>query len=124
MQLWWTPRRVREEGETPDYRFTLANERTYLAWIRTALALAAGGFAVHQFLPDLRWAIRVGIAVALLVVGALCAVHAVRHWTRCELAMRHGQSLPMSRFPAVLSLAVAVVAVLLVVLAVFGLANG
>ncbi len=24
-------------GEAPDYRFSLANERTFLAWIRTAL---------------------------------------------------------------------------------------
>lgn len=124
LRLWWAPTRIREEGETPDYRFSLANERTFLAWLRTALALAGGGFAVHQFLPDLRWAIRVGIAVTLLAVGALCAVHAVRHWTSCEQAMRNGDDLPISRFPALLSLAVVVVAVLLVVLAVFGLANG
>lgn len=27
------------QGEEPDYRLTLANERTFLAWIRTALAI-------------------------------------------------------------------------------------
>jgi putative membrane protein len=38
----------RHEGTEPDYRFTLANERTFLAWIRTALALLAGGVLLHQ----------------------------------------------------------------------------
>ncbi len=27
-------------GEAPDYRFSLANERTFLAWIRTASGLS------------------------------------------------------------------------------------
>lgn len=55
VRLWFAPSRLRDEGETPDYRFSLANERTFLAWIRTSLALVGGGFAVDQFLPDLRW---------------------------------------------------------------------
>ena len=41
----------RSVGEEPDYRFTLANERTFLAWIRTALALIAGGVALVQLVP-------------------------------------------------------------------------
>ncbi|NUU26153.1 MAG: DUF202 domain-containing protein, partial [Streptomycetaceae bacterium] len=45
--------RLQDIGDEPDYRFTLANERTFLAWIRTALSLLAGGVAVVQFLPDL-----------------------------------------------------------------------
>lgn len=55
VRLWFAPARLKDEGATPDYRFSLANERTFLAWIRTALALVGGGFAVDQFLPDLRW---------------------------------------------------------------------
>ncbi|MEU2230681.1 MULTISPECIES: YidH family protein [Streptomyces] len=123
LRLWFAPQRIRDEGETPDYRFSLANERTFLAWIRTALALVGGGFAVDQFLPDLRWGVRVGLALALLAAGVLCALRAVNHWVRCERAMRRGEDLPVSRFPAVLSLAVAAVALAMVVLVVFGWAG-
>ncbi|MDH2391439.1 MULTISPECIES: YidH family protein [Streptomyces] len=109
LRLWFAPRRISEEGDTPDYRFSLANERTFLAWLRTALALVGGGFAVDQFLPDLRWGVRVGLALALIGAGVLCAVRAVNHWVRCERAMRRGEDLPVSRFPVLLALAVGVV---------------
>ncbi|BDH04621.1 MULTISPECIES: YidH family protein [Streptomyces] len=122
-RLWFAPERVRDEGTTPDYRFSLANERTFLAWLRTALALIGGGFAVDQFLPHLRWAWRVGLALALLGGGVLCALRAVHHWVRCEQAMRRGEDLPVSRFPAVLSLLVAVVAVAMVVVVLAGWAG-
>ncbi|MFF5725933.1 YidH family protein [[Kitasatospora] papulosa] len=120
LRLWFAPERIREEGDTPDYRFSLANERTFLAWIRTALALIGGGFAVDQFLPGLAWGIRAGLALGLLAAGVLCALRAVDHWVRCERAMRRGVDLPASRFPALLSLVVAMVAVAMVVVVVFG----
>ncbi|MEU8891824.1 DUF202 domain-containing protein [Streptomyces sp. NPDC048442] len=123
LRLWWAPQRIREEGDTPDYRFSLANERTFLAWVRTALALVGAGFAVDQFLPDLRWGVRVGMALALLAAGALCALRAVNHWVRCERAMRRGEDLPVTRFPTVLSLLVGVVAVAMVVVVLFGWAG-
>ncbi|MBC9715414.1 DUF202 domain-containing protein [Streptomyces sp. TRM66268-LWL] len=123
LRLWFAPARVRDEGETPDYRFSLANERTFLAWVRTALALVGGGFAVDQFLPDLRWAWRIGLSLALLAVGAMCALRAVNHWVRCELAMRRGEDLPVTRFPALLSLAVGAVALIMVVVVLFGWAE-
>ncbi|WP_328762256.1 YidH family protein [Streptomyces sp. NBC_00272] len=124
VRLWFAPQRLRDEGETPDYRFSLANERTFLAWIRTALALVGGGFAVDQFLPDLRWGVRVGMALALLVVGAACALRAVNHWVRCERAMRRGDDLPLSRFPVVLSLGVGLVAVSMVLVVLMGWTSG
>ncbi|MFH9267535.1 MULTISPECIES: YidH family protein [unclassified Streptomyces] len=120
VRLWFAPQRVREEGNTPDYRFSLANERTFLAWIRTALALIGGGFAVDQFLPELVWGVRAGLALGLLAAGVFCALRAVNHWVRCELAMRRGEDLPVSRFPTLLSLVVAVVAVAMVVVVLFG----
>ncbi|KOG43843.1 MULTISPECIES: YidH family protein [Streptomyces] len=124
VRLWFAPSRLRDEGETPDYRFSLANERTFLAWIRTSLALVGGGFAVDQFLPDLRWGVRVGMALALLVVGAACALRAVNHWVRCERAMRRGEDLPLSRFPVLLSLGVGLVAVAMVVVVLLGWTTG
>ncbi|MFE2299940.1 YidH family protein [Streptomyces sp. NPDC059445] len=123
VRLWFAPQEIRSEGATPDYRFSLANERTFLAWLRTSLALIGGGFAVDQFLPDLRWAWRAGLALALLAAGVLCALRAVNHWVRCERAMRRGEDLPVSRFPAVLSIVVAIVAIAMVVVVLGGWAG-
>ncbi|MFF5706358.1 YidH family protein [Streptomyces sp. NPDC012794] len=124
VRLWFAPQRLRDEGDTPDYRFSLANERTFLAWIRTALALVGGGFAVDQFLPDLRWGVRVGMAFALLAVGAACALRAVNHWMRCERAMRRGEDLPVSRFPVMLGLGVGLVAGVMVLVVLLGWTDG
>jgi len=116
VRQWFAPERAERVGEPPDYRFSLANERTFLAWIRTGLALIAGGLACAQFLPPLPIEhLREGIAIALLVLGGLVALRAVDHWARIERAMRLKQDLPASRFPAILALVVAVGAVLLVI---------
>ena len=124
VRLWFVPDRVQEEGATPDYRFSLANERTFLAWIRTALALIGGGFAVDQFLTDhLRHWVRVTLALALLAGGVACTLRAVNHWVRCERAMRRGADLPVSRFPAVMAMVIAVIAVAMVAVVVFGWAG-
>ncbi|MFE9691395.1 DUF202 domain-containing protein [Micromonospora sp. NPDC005806] len=115
IRRWFDPRELRSVGTTPDYRFSLANERTFLAWLRTGLALIAGGLAAAQFLPRLPLAhLREVIAVALLLLGAAVAVRAVDHWARTERAIRLGEELPASRFPAVLALVVALGALLLV----------
>ncbi|MFC0601641.1 YidH family protein [Streptomyces palmae] len=120
LRLWFEPERVRAEGTTPDYRFSLANERTFLAWLRTGLALVGGGFAVNQFLPDSERVPRVVLAVVLLAGGAVCAVRAVDRWVRCELAMRRGEDLPPSRFPALLGVGVGLLAVAMVLVVAFG----
>jgi putative membrane protein len=104
IRRWFDPRHD-DVGVTPDYRFSLANERTYLAWIRTALALVGGGLAVAAFVPPLRWPYaREGISIALLLLGAATAIRAVDHWARCERAIRTGAPLPRSRYPALLAL--------------------
>jgi putative membrane protein len=121
IRRWFDPEEVRRVGSTPDYRFSLANERTFLAWIRTALALVAGGLAIAQFLPPLAVPhLREGLAIALMLLGAACAVRAVDRWIRCEHAMRLNEDLPPSRFPAVLTLAVVFGAVLLAVVVLLG----
>jgi putative membrane protein len=116
---WFDPAGRSEEGTAPDYRYSLANERTFLAWIRTGLALLGGGLAVAGFLPALRVPhLREAIAVGLMLLGAAVTLRAVDHWARCERAMRLGQPLPASRFPAILALTVSLGALLLVVAAV------
>lgn len=124
VRLWFAPSRVQAEGTTPDYRFSLANERTFLAWIRTALALIGGGFAVDQFLTHhlTHW-VRVALSLALLAGGVACTIRAVNHWVRCERAMRRGTNLPQSRFPATLAVLVAVIAIAMVAVVLFGWAG-
>ncbi|SCL20003.1 putative membrane protein [Micromonospora inyonensis] len=116
IRRWFDPQEMRTVGTRPDYRFSLANERTFLAWLRTGLALIAGGLAAAQFLPPLPLAhLREVIAIALLLLGGAVAVRAVDHWARTERAIRLGEDLPASRFPAVLALVVGLGAALLVV---------
>ncbi len=104
LRRWFTSAGISAVGTTPDYRFSLANERTFLAWIRTALALVGGGIAVDQFLPDLDPAyLRTAIAVALIVLGGFAAGRAVIRWVQSERAIRLGEDLPPSRFPGVLA---------------------
>ena len=106
----------RSVGDDPDYRFTLANERTFLAWIRTALALAAGGLAAVAVLDDFPGEEALG--VTLLVMGFLTAAASYRRWALNERAMRLDQPLPHSRLPLLMAVAVAIVAVLATVLLV------
>lgn len=101
--------------EEPDYRFTLANERTFLAWIRTALALIAGGVAVVQLVPEFAFpGARHGLGMLLTALGGVLAVLSVRRWQRVQTAMRQNRALPRTRVP--LALAVALVAVTVFVL--------
>lgn len=84
-------------GEEPDYRFTLANERTFLAWVRTALAVLAGGIALDQFAHHLEpKATLAFVAVALSISAGIFAACAYFRWKSNEIAMRHGGPLPPS----------------------------
>jgi putative membrane protein len=83
-------------GVEPDPRFTLANERTFLAWIRTSLALLAGGIAIEAFASDLFVEpVRKGIAVLLLVLGMLLSAGSAVRWLRVEASMRNKAPLPL-----------------------------
>lgn len=97
----------RRSGQAPDYRFSLANERTFLAWIRTALALLAGSVAIDQLAPDIAPTIvRILLCVVLAVIGGVLALVSYRRWVAQERAMREGRELPHSWMLAGMTLVV------------------
>jgi putative membrane protein len=73
-----------------DYRFLLANERTFLAWMRTALALIAGGVALDQFVvvAGARDLVTV-LGIFAIVLGGIVAVLGMVQWRRADRAMRN-----------------------------------
>lgn len=90
-------------GKEPDYRFTLANERTFLAWIRTALAILASGVLLDQFAADLRHPrLVLWLALALVAVASVLSIAAFVRWRRNQIAMRleasldHGHLIPVA----------------------------
>lgn len=94
----------RKQGQDPDYRFSLANERTYLAWIRTALALLAGAIGIDQLTPELAEPeIRILISSFLCVCSGLLAVFAYRRWAQNERAIRNNSQLIYTSFLKVIS---------------------
>lgn len=108
---WWStfvPPDPRAVGSEPDYRFTLANERTFLAWIRTALALAAGGLGAIALLKDLPGSEALG--VGLLALSFVTSATAYRRWARNEAAMRQDRPLAASRLPAIMTIGAALFA--------------
>ena len=105
---WWLA------GKTPDYRFTLANERTFLAWIRTALALMAGAVGIEQFSPQLSSAeLRTSISTLLLLAASAMGFMAWRRWRQNEYAMRLDSNLPYTRALVILAALMILLAILL-----------
>ncbi|MEP6598901.1 MAG: DUF202 domain-containing protein [Actinomycetota bacterium] len=108
------------EGADPDYRFSLANERTFLAWIRTALSLLAGAVAVVQLVPEFRLSgARVLLGAILAAAGLLLSVLAYPRWSANERAMRRAAPLPYSPVLLVVTGAIALVGAVVLVLVVF-----
>ncbi len=104
-------------GQEPDPRFSLANERTLLAWIRTSLALDAGGLAVIRFAPPL--AVRGGreaLGIVLILLGMITARSSYRRWIQVERAIRSGAPLPRSAVPLFLAVTLTVIPAVVIVL--------
>jgi putative membrane protein len=102
----------RPADREPDARFTFANERTFLAWNRTALALVVAGLAIVQLLPPfpgLPWG-RHLLAVPLIVFGAVLSIGGYLEWGRNQRALRRGEPLPRSPLPRMLAVFVAATA--------------
>ena len=103
-----------EDGTEPDPRFTFANERTFLAWSRTALALVVAGLGVVQLLPPfpgVPWGRHV-LGVPLIVFGAIVAVVAYTEWVKSQRALRLGRPLPRSVMPRLLAAVITVIGVI------------
>ena len=116
MKPHWPPHWQRE-GEEPDYRFSLANERTFLAWLRTGLALLAGSVALVQLVPPFRLSgARTVLGVLLAVLGLMMVCLAYTRWAANERAMRTGGKLSYPVSLPILAFALALVGALIVVL--------
>ena len=110
-----------DEGEEPDPRVTFANERTFLAWHRTALALIGGGLAVSQLLPEFEVpGGRALLGLPLIVLGGLIAFTSYDRWRRNQRALRLGQGLPAHWINKAIGIVIGVSAVVAAVLVVIG----
>lgn len=94
-------------GTEPDPRFSLANERTFLAWLRTSLAMIGGGLALDAFARAgvlsylFRW-----VAIVIIAFAALICVSSACRWLNVERAMRQKKPLPMPIMVPFLALSV------------------
>jgi putative membrane protein len=113
--------RWQDEGEDPDYQLSMANERTFLAWLRTSLALLAASVAVAQLIPAFRLpGSRTLLGILLAVLGTVVACFAYLRWAATERSMR--LSIPM-RYPVslvLLSTTMTVIGLLVVLLVSVG----
>jgi putative membrane protein len=110
-----------DADQEPDYRFTLANERTFLAWLRTAMALLAAAVAIVQLVPEFGFeGGRRLIGAALAATGTALAITAVLRWRSVQTAMRRSADLPPTRMPVLLGGALAVLSVVVLVLLLAG----
>jgi putative membrane protein len=114
---------LRDVGEDPDPRFTFANERTFLAWNRTALALIGGGLAAGQLLDFDSEVVRLLISLPPIALGGVLAVTSYRRWEANERAMRLREPLPVIGPPRFVPPAIALLALVIAVLVVVGAIN-
>jgi len=105
----------------PDYRFTLANERTFLAWVRTSLGLLAAGVAIDQFAPRLGiTGARTAVGLAFVALSILSVLGGVFRWRAVDAAMRREAALPRVRLPWILAGGLAVLALVVAVTVAVG----
>ena len=113
--------KISRVGEAPDYRFSLANERTFLAWIRTALGFLAAGVGLDQLAPEFATPlIREVLALLLCLFAGALAIYGYLRWLRNEKAMRLKQDLPYTRGLFIISAILLAVAGVVMVLVFYG----
>lgn len=109
----------------PDYRFTMANERTFLAWQRTALGLLAAAVALVQLVPEMtvpgaRRLLGIGLAVLAILTSGM----GLLRWQQADRAMRHNEPLPRHPSPVYLAVGLSVVGLVAVGLVVLKVVTG
>lgn len=109
------------EGEEPDPRFTLANERTFLAWVRSGLALIALGIAVATFVSTTGTrGISVVLALGLIALGGVLSTLSWVRWLQVERAMRRGHGIPPTTLGIVVAVGIGILALIAVVVVLVG----
>lgn len=106
-------RRLLSVGVDPDPRFSLANERTFLAWIRTSLGMIALGVGIATFVStNASRGFSMLVAAILVVLGGILGTLSWFRWLNVERSMRLGRGIPPSRTAIYLAMAISVLAVL------------
>ncbi len=108
------PDSVYGRGTEPDARFSLANERTFLAWVSVGLALVSVGVGLQAFAVNVQPALRLAASVLLVIAGTASPVQAWFGWARVETAMREQRPLPSVGMAPLLVILLGVVGVLIV----------
>ena len=96
------PNSVYSRGTEPDPRFTLANERTFLAWVSVGLGLLSVGVGLESRALDVQPALRLAASLILVLGGIACPIQAWFGWARIETALREQRPLPSSIMVALL----------------------
>lgn len=109
------PANVYRHGQEPDPRFSLANERTFLAWVRTSLALLAAGVALRAIDISLPSQLRLATAMLFVALGLLAAIRSWVGWMRTERALREQRPLSGPGVGLVIAAGVAIAVLLLAV---------
>jgi putative membrane protein len=121
-----SPGRAQSADEVePDARFSFANERTFLAWSRTALALVVAGLGIIQLLPPfpgIPWGRHI-VGIPLILLGSVVSVVSYLEWKSSQRALRRGEPLTRTRLPQVLAATVAVIALVAAALSVISAAT-
>ncbi|MDD1782790.1 DUF202 domain-containing protein [Enterovibrio sp. ZSDZ35] len=108
-------------GKEPDYRFSLANERTFLAWIRTSLAFLATAIGVDILSAHLgenmplytQW-----LPALLSLVSVITGCWAFFRWYQNERAMRLEEPFHYSKSLVLLTVIVTMVGLIIAVLSI------
>lgn len=112
-------RHDRNKDLDPDARFLLANERTFLAWVRTALAVMIGGIALAQLGHNSQTEETIGMIV--IVLGGFMALIGYLRFKDADKAIRRGDLPEVGREPAIQAVVIFVVACLIVITHLIGI---